>query len=88
MSMLTKHYGLWFKLFVFESLYNDVLNDHAPLKQFHMKGNQIPYMTEQWRINIRYRNKLWKQFKKDGTDTNCKETSAHRLDAKPFETFS
>ena len=28
------------KIFVFESLYNQVLNDHAPIKQFQMRGNQ------------------------------------------------
>ena len=43
------------KLFVFETLFTEVLNDHAPpqFKQFHVRGNQVPYMTEEWRKAIR-----------------------------------
>ena len=52
------------KLFVFESLYNDVVNEHAPVKQVYVRGNQVPYMTEEWRKAIRHRNKLWKKFSK------------------------
>ena len=28
--------------FVFETLFTEVLNEHAPLKQFHVQGNQVP----------------------------------------------
>jgi hypothetical protein len=35
------------KLFVFESLYMDVVNEHAPLKRVHVMGNQVPFMTKQ-----------------------------------------
>lgn len=59
------------KIFVFESLYNQVLNDHAPIKQFQMRGNQVPYMTDERRKSIRYENMLWKRFINDRTDTNC-----------------
>ena len=58
------------KLFTFESLYNEVLNDHAPIKQFEMRGNQLPFMTQEWGTSIRNKNKLWKRFVKDRTDTN------------------
>ena len=37
------------KLFTFEQLYNGILKEHAPLKQTINRGNQIPYMNEQWR---------------------------------------
>ena len=37
------------KLFTFEQLYNDILEEHAPLKQTIVRGNQVPYMNEQWR---------------------------------------
>ena len=30
------------KIHAFESLYLDILNEHAPLKQVHVRGNQIP----------------------------------------------
>ena len=30
------------KLYVFEALYNNVLNEHAPIKQVHVRGNQVP----------------------------------------------
>ena len=50
------------KQYVFESLCLDILNRHAPQKQAHIRGNQIPFMNEQWRKAIRHRNKLWKKF--------------------------
>lgn len=46
------------KLYAFESLYRDILDEHAPLKHVHFRGNQVPYITEQWRKAIRYRNRL------------------------------
>ena len=30
-----------------EQLYYEILNEHAPLKQTIVRGNQLPYMTEQ-----------------------------------------
>ena len=53
------------KIHAFESLYLDILDEHAPLKQVHVRGNQIHYMTEQWRKAIRHRNRLWKKFTND-----------------------
>lgn len=29
------------KLFAFETLFTEVLHDHASLKQFHVRGNQV-----------------------------------------------
>ena len=58
------------KLFVFESLYTDIVNVHAPLKQVHVRGNQVPFMTETWRKAIRHRNMLWKRFSRERTDIN------------------
>ena len=34
------------------------------------RGNQVPFMTEQWRKSIRNRNKLWKKFTHDRTNAN------------------
>ena len=70
------------KLFVFETLFTEVLDDHAPLKQFHVPGNQVPYMTEEWRKAIRYRNWLWRKFRKTELTviisyTKHKEIGAH-----------
>ena len=45
------------KRYAFEQLYHEILNEHAPLKQTIVRGNQVPYMTEQWRKAIRHRNK-------------------------------
>ena len=58
------------KLFAFESLYLDIINEQAPIKKFHARGNQVPFMSEQWRKSIRHRNKLWKKFTHDRTDAN------------------
>ena len=66
------------KLFVFETLFTEVLDDHAPLKQFHVRGNQVPYMTEEWRKTIRYRNRFWRKFTDDRTDSNYQLYKAQR----------
>jgi len=66
------------KLFAFEQLYNDILEEHTPLKQTIVRGNQVPYMNEQWRKAIRHRNKLWRKFTKDRTDTNYKQYRIQR----------
>ena len=50
------------KLYAFESRFQDVINKHAPLKQVHLQGNQVPYLTDEWRKAIRHRNHLWKAF--------------------------
>ena len=42
------------KYYVFESLYIDILNEHEPLKQFQVRGNQVPFMNEQCRKAIRH----------------------------------
>ena len=66
------------KIFAFELLYNDILNEHAPLKQVHIRGNQVPYMTEQWRKAIRHRNRLWKKFTRERTDANYADYKTQR----------
>lgn len=43
-----------------------------------LRGNQVPYMNEQWRKAIRHRNKLWRKFTKDRTDTNYEQYKIHR----------
>ena len=54
----------------FKQLFLNVINKHAPIKQTIVRGNQVPYMTEQWRKAIRYRNKLWKIFTRNRSDAN------------------
>ena len=44
------------KLYAFERLYREILNEPAPLKQTHIRGKQVPYMTEEWGKTIRHRN--------------------------------
>ncbi|PFX12937.1 hypothetical protein AWC38_SpisGene23032 [Stylophora pistillata] len=58
------------KLYVFDCLYEDILDEHAPLKQVRIRGNQVPFMNEQWRKAIRQKNRLWKRFIRERTDTN------------------
>ena len=72
------------KLFVFETLFTEVLDDHAPLKQLHVRGNQVPYMTEEWRKAIGYRNRLGESLRKIELTviisyTKHKEIGAHLL---------
>ena len=58
------------KLYVFDCLYEDILGEHAPLKQVRIRGNQVPFMKEQWCKAIRQKNRLWKRFIRERTDTN------------------
>ena len=58
------------KVYAFEQLFLSVLNENAPIKQTMIRGNQVPYVTEQWRRAIRHRNKLWKKFTPNRTDAN------------------
>ena len=58
------------KLFAFESLYLDIINKHAPLKQFQARSNEVPFMNKQWRKAIGQWNKLWKKFTHDCTDAH------------------
>ena len=66
------------KQYLFESLYLDILNEHAPQKQAHIRGDKIPFMNEQWRKAIRHRNKLWKKFTHHRTDANRAEYKKQR----------
>ena len=36
------------KLYAFEQLFLSVLSEHSPIKQTMVRGNQVPYMTEQY----------------------------------------
>ena len=51
----------------------DVVNEHV-----HLRGNQVPFMTKQWRQEICYRNRLWKRYLKERTDENYCKYEAQR----------
>lgn len=73
------------KLYTFEQLYLDILDEHAPLKHSHIRGKQVPYMTEEWRKAIRHRNKLSRKNvqMKIMKNINVSVTRALPFDAKP-----
>ena len=48
------------KLYAFEQLFVDVIDQHTPLKQTHIRGNQVPFMTREWHKTIRHHNRLKK----------------------------
>ena len=67
------------KLYAFEQFFLlSVLNEHAPIKQTMIRGNQVPYITEQWRRAIRHRNKLWKKFTRNRTDAKYEAYKTQR----------
>ena len=66
------------KVYAFEQLFVGVINEHAPMKQTMIRGNQVPYMTEQWRKVIRHRHKLWKKFTCNRTDANYEAYKSQR----------
>ena len=66
------------KIHAFESLFHTIIDQHAPLKQAHVRGGQEPYLTDEWRKAIRHRNHLWKVFARNGTDANYSLYKLHR----------
>lgn len=36
-------------LFAFESMYTSILDEHAPMKTVRVRGNQVPFMNDEWR---------------------------------------
>ena len=56
----------------------NILDEHAPLKHIHIRGKQVPYMTEEWRKAIRHRNKLWRIFRRERTDENYEQYKCQR----------
>ena len=40
------------------------------MKTVRVRGNQVRFMSDEWRKAIRYRNRLWKVFTKDRSDAN------------------
>ena len=66
------------KVYAFEQLFLGVINEHAPMKQTMIRGNQVPYMTKQWRKAIRHRHKLWKKFTCNRTDANYEAYKSQR----------
>ena len=55
-----------------------MLNEHAPLRQIHLRGSQVPYMTADWRKAIRHGNRLWKKFRNECNDDNYAQYKAQR----------
>ena len=54
----------------FDKLFTDVINTYVPIKQFHLRGGHVPYLTPQWRKAIRHRNNLWRKYRRDPCITN------------------
>ena len=66
------------KLYTIEQLYLDILGEHAPIKQIHIRGKQVPFMSEEWRKAIRHRSKLWRIFRRELTDENYEQYKRQR----------
>ena len=65
------------KVYASELLFVGVFNEHAPIKRTMIRGNQVPYMMEQWRRVIRHRNQLWK-FTRNRTDVKYEACKTQR----------
>ena len=65
------------KVYASELLFVGVFKEHAPIKRTMIRGNQVPYMMEQWRRVIRHRNKLWK-FTRNRTDVKYEACKTQR----------
>ena len=52
------------KLFAFDALFNDILEQHAPVKSFKMRGKPNPCVTDNIRGLMKTRDKWHKEAKK------------------------
>ena len=52
------------KLFAFDILFNDILEQHAPVKSFKIRGKQNPCVTDNIRGLMKIRDKCHKEAKK------------------------
>ena len=55
------------KLFAFNSLFNDVLNDFAPIKTFKLRGRPNPFITPEVKSLMKTRN-YWRDLAKKTND--------------------
>ena len=53
----------------FENIFKHILNEHAPMKVFHMRKNYIPFVSEETKELILNRKALQEEEAK----TKCKE---------------
>ncbi|KAK2552314.1 hypothetical protein P5673_026629 [Acropora cervicornis] len=57
-------------VWAFHHLFNNVVSEHAPVKRFHIRGGHVPYMTPEWRRAIRLRNRLWKKYMRQHSESS------------------
>ncbi|RMX59939.1 hypothetical protein pdam_00001097 [Pocillopora damicornis] len=48
----------------------EIFDDVDDKLYVRIRGNQVPFINEQWRKAIRQKNRLWKRFIRERTDTN------------------
>ena len=73
-------------------LYNSVLDENAPLKRKHVRGDQLPWITPSIQREISYRNRLFKLHKRNPTQLSWKAFRKQRnkitsLKRKAMKTF-
>ena len=54
----------------FKELYSEVVNNHAPLKQRVIRGNQAPFMSKDLSKQIMIRSRLRNKFNRHKTSQN------------------
>jgi len=52
------------------SLFNDILEQHAPLKSMKVRSNDVPYMTTEWKRAIRKKRRYANRYYKNPTLEN------------------
>ena len=66
------------QVWAFHHLFNNVVSEHAPVKRFHIRGGHVPYMTPEWRRAIRLRNRLWKKYMRQHSESSCSDYKKQR----------
>ena len=51
-------------------LYKQVLDEHAPVQRIQLRNNQLPWISPEIQKQIRIRNRLYKKFRREPTDSN------------------
>ena len=61
-----------------QSLMNEIINEHAPLKQKRIKHKQVPYMNSELRKAINVKNMLKRKYDKNQCTVNWNKYRYHR----------
>ena len=56
------------------------MNEHLPIRDISVRGNDVPYMTEEWKNAIKAKRRLSKKYSKSPTQENFERKRKWRIE--------